>query len=291
MTNKFIWSEIFASFQGEVPSGEPSLFFRVFGCNLNCKGFGSADPTFYNNYISNIDFTEIKELKDLPIFEYGCDSIYSWDKRFRKFSHQNSVAEVAEMIIDEMNKSFNIDIINKKFLHSVTKQEPQIVITGGEPMLYQTQISKLIDYFYFQYRYLPKLTIETNGTIKLKDNLKSRLTTLGKNFNFSISPKLYTVSGQENAIDIETILDYNILGSWLKFVVDDSVKAWEELDNTVSILIDKGYDGDIYCTPVGSTKEQQIDNWVADFAMKCMSKGYKFCGRLHTYVFGNKIGT
>lgn len=300
-SNEIRWSEMFFSFQGEVPAGEPSLFFRTFGCNLNCKAFGADDPTSpnatveYNKFWNSIDFKEIHTLQDLPIFPYGCDSQYAWDDRFLKFSYVNTVPEICEMMIDILNENAGLNIRNGILVHPITLQAPQIVLTGGETMLWQPQIINILEYFKQTYNYVPNITIETNATQKLSPKLKAKILEIYENsksrFSFSMSPKLHTVSGHVNAININNIVQYNFIHSWLKFVVRDNEKSWNELNEVVDKIRKAGYTGDIYCMPVGATKEEQSENWIADCAMKCMKLGYKFCGRLHTYVFGNKVGT
>ena len=69
---KIRYSEIFHSVQGEGRFvGVPSVFFRTFGCNFHCHGFGQhrdkskwLKPEFmpYNT----TDLSEIKSVKDLP---------------------------------------------------------------------------------------------------------------------------------------------------------------------------------------------------------------------------------
>ena len=44
--------------------------------------------------------------------------------------------------------------------------------------------------------------------------------------------------------------------------------------------------------PVGATKEQQEDSIViSSIATKAIDRGYHVSGRLHTVMFGNKVGT
>ncbi len=94
-----LYSEIFRSIQGEgVYTGVPTVWLRLFGCNLECNGFGQDDPTDPSTYIlpyQDIDLIDIKQVEDLPVFPYGCDSSYSWSKKFSKLQRRGEADEVA----------------------------------------------------------------------------------------------------------------------------------------------------------------------------------------------------
>ena len=83
MTLKY--SETFYSAQGEGQYvGIPSLWMRFFLCNLQCNGFGQKDPTDSSTYelpYETIDLTNIDSVFDLPVFDKGCDSSYTWSLR------------------------------------------------------------------------------------------------------------------------------------------------------------------------------------------------------------------
>ena len=94
-----LYSEIFRSIQGEgVYTGVPTVWLRLFGCNLECNGFGQEDPTDPSTYIlpyQEIDLTDITVPEQLPVFPYGCDSSYSWSRRFKKLQRTGTAEEVA----------------------------------------------------------------------------------------------------------------------------------------------------------------------------------------------------
>jgi 7-carboxy-7-deazaguanine synthase len=89
MEPKIRYSEIFYSVQGEGRFvGVPSVFFRVFGCNFNCHGFGQGrdkskwlkpEEMPYNTQ----DLSDVKHVKDLPVVEIGCDASASWAARYK----------------------------------------------------------------------------------------------------------------------------------------------------------------------------------------------------------------
>ena len=97
---KYYYSEIFHSIQGEGHyTGVPTTWLRFFGCNLECNGFGQDDPTDPSTYklpYKDFDIIEVKNVEDLPVWKYGCDSSYSWSKKFAKIQKNETEEEVAE---------------------------------------------------------------------------------------------------------------------------------------------------------------------------------------------------
>ena len=97
-----LYSEIFRSIQGEGHyTGVPTAWIRFFGCNLECSGFGQENPKDPSTYVlpyEKIDTTNITSVEELPVFKYGCDSSYSWSKKFAKIQKKGTPEEVAEKI-------------------------------------------------------------------------------------------------------------------------------------------------------------------------------------------------
>ena len=97
-----LYSEIFRSIQGEGHyTGVPTAWLRFFGCNLQCNGFGQEnpkDPSTYKLPYEQIDVTNITSVEELPVFKYGCDSSYSWSKKFAKIQKKGTPEEVAEKL-------------------------------------------------------------------------------------------------------------------------------------------------------------------------------------------------
>ena len=96
------FSETFYSIQGEgYFTGVPSTWVRFFLCNLQCSGFGQDDPTDVDNWelpYKDFDANSIKDVTELPVWEKGCDSSYSWAKKFRHLQKH----ETAKQIVDTM---------------------------------------------------------------------------------------------------------------------------------------------------------------------------------------------
>ena len=55
MQREHLYSEIFHSIQGEgYYTGYPTLWLRLWACNLQCHGFGQKDPTDESTYILSL---------------------------------------------------------------------------------------------------------------------------------------------------------------------------------------------------------------------------------------------
>ena len=101
---KLRYSEIFYSVQGEGRFvGVPSVFFRVFGCNFNCHGFGQGrDKGKWLKpeempYMTQ-DLSHVKHVRDLPVVEIGCDASASWASRYKHLVNWDTVEEIADKI-------------------------------------------------------------------------------------------------------------------------------------------------------------------------------------------------
>ena len=89
---QYTYSEIFHSAQGEgLYTGTPGPWLRYFMCNLQCNGFGQDDPTDESTYklpYKDLDTSKYDKLEDLPVFEFGCDSSYSWSAKYKKLQRK-----------------------------------------------------------------------------------------------------------------------------------------------------------------------------------------------------------
>lgn len=189
-----------------------------------------------------------------------------------------------------------------------------IVITGGEPMLYQSGILEFIDRInyctrnHFNGNNAPwSVTIETNGT---KDP-STLLTNFAKGdygvwLLFSISPKLSSSVDKEGKYiplevakkhDMERI-NPDILKKYiqdyrndvqLKFVysgkecIDEIKGLLKELTGNVKL------DKLVYLMPEGTTVEQ-MNTLGKECVEQCIEQGWNFAPRLHILIWGDKRG-
>jgi 6-pyruvoyltetrahydropterin 2'-reductase len=294
---KYYYSEIFYSIQGEGHyTGVPTAWIRFFLCNLQCNGFGQIDPTNPDTYdlpFLDYDVSKIKRVEDLPVWEKGCDSSYTWAKKYKHLMGQETPQVLANKIVDVLKNENNPE---GKFLHPVSKQHQHLCITGGEPLMPTGQEATIGIYRELQKQdNLPSsMTFETNGTQMLKPNFIDWVKEIDTEIFFSCSPKLFTVSGEESkkAIKPEVVAEYRKLSSkgQLKFVVGDKDREWNEMEEALEKFRSAGVDWPVWIMPVGAREEEQSAT-AGEVAQKAFRRGYNVAARVHVYLFGNAIGT
>lgn len=296
-SKEYLYSEIFDSIQGEGQyTGVPTAWLRFFLCNLQCNGFGQEDPTNPDTYIlpyEDFDTSRIKTVEELPVWEYGCDSSYSWSKKYKHLQHKATPAIIAQRIRDEFTNEFN----GGKW------KDRHMCFTGGEPLMKHAQecVVAIMRHWVEEGDYPKSVTFETNGTQPLTDEFIEFFKQYDGELFFSVSPKLWTVAGEKSkrAILPEVIAQYNnsfsILDSnvfsygQLKFVVGPKEEQWEEMEQVISLLREQRVDWPVWIMPVGATVEGQklVDGDVAKMAYQ---RGYNVSARVHTYLWGNVVG-
>jgi 6-pyruvoyltetrahydropterin 2'-reductase len=311
MSNKYYYSEVFNSIQGEgIFTGQWTLWLRFFACNLQCHGFGQKFPTKPDTWelpYEDFDVSSIDRVEDLPVWDKGCDSSYTWAKKYKHLMGQKTAAELADLIQRTAATDSNPEGL---FRHPNSHQTADMCFTGGEPLLFHAQraIKEIYQVFVHKGNLPRSITFETNGTQKLTEDFKDFLTNPGL-FNtpvlFSVSPKLWTVAGekQEKAIKPNVVAEYQQVANYinsnthpqlpsgqLKFVVGSDPQQWDELERVVGIFRDAGVQWPVYIMPVGATVEEQ-ESTAGDVAKIAYQRGYNVSGRLHCYLFGNAIGT
>lgn len=304
MTKEYYYSEIFRSIQGEgVYTGIPTAWVRFYLCNLQCNGFGQEDPTDPSTYelpYQKIDLKDISRVEDLPVFEKGCDSSYTWSKRFKHLMHKGDANHIVNEIQNVMRSPFNPA---GTFYNPESWQTAHLCFTGGEPLMKHAQqcAVEVINILREADNLPPSITWETNGTQKLTSDFISFFSNPANypgEIVFSVSPKLWTVSGEKakKAIQPECVAQYQELAyktggqGYLKFVMGTNEAHWYELENVINTFRDFGINWPVWIMPVSATVEgqQEIAGKVAEMAIE---RGYNVSARVHCYLFGNKIGT
>ena len=289
------YSETFYSAQGEGKYiGIPSLWLRFFMCNLQCNGFGQKDPTDPKTYdlpYETVDISNITRVEDLPVFEKGCDSSYTWSKRFKHLMTDRSVEETVD--------NLTALLPGGKFQHPKSKQWTHMVFTGGEPMLKKSQEGMIAILNEFNRRNnLPKnVTVETNGTQPITPELEKFIDeyffTHGGDWFWSVSPKLWSTAGEKakKAIVPEVVGSYAKAGrhGQLKFVVNGSEASWKEVEENVDRFRQAGCNFPVWIMGVGGTLEglKVTEAMIADEAIQ---RGYNYTSRVHVHIYGNAIG-
>ena len=286
---KYRYSEIFGqTFQGEgAYTGRPTSWLRVWGCNFECAGFGQEQPdkpeTYDLDYLK-IDPSEYKSMEALPVFHRGCDSSYSWAKKFSALAHQSTAAEICDKI--------EATLPGGKFLHPTSKQWHHMAFTGGEPMMSQTAIVDVMENFALRNNTPKFVTIETNGTQKPRPAFENTFVNHDGELFWSVSPKLY-LSGEmwANAIKPEVLAQYKAISNagQLKYVCNGTDRNWDEVARATDLYREAGIDWDVWIMPVGADREMQ-ESHQAKIAEMAVERGYSVSARVHTWVFGNVIG-
>jgi 6-pyruvoyltetrahydropterin 2'-reductase len=294
---KYYYSEIFYSIQGEGHyTGVPTAWLRFFLCNLQCNGFGQIDPTNPDTYelpFEDFDVTTVKRVEDLPVWEKGCDSSYTWAKKFKGLMGQETPTVLASKIVDAIKTESNPE---GKFMHPVSKQHQHMCFTGGEPLMATGQMAVVGIYNTLKEQdNLPgSMTFETNGTQRLRDPFIDWANSIDTEVFFSCSPKLFTVSGEKSdkAIKPEIVAEYYKLSKagQLKFVVGPKEREWDEMEEAVEKFRSAGVDWPVWIMPTGAREQEQTAS-AGDVAQKAFKRGYNVAARVHVYLFGNKIGT
>lgn len=296
------YSETFFSPQGEgAYTGRSTLWIRFFLCNLKCNGFGQDNPTDPDSWelpYEKLDLTDITKVEDLPVFDKGCDSSYTWAKRYRHLMHDRTASDIC----DELEAL----LPHGKFLNPETGQEVHMAFTGGEPMIKSSQKAMINIMEEFERRgNMPSfVTVETNGTRPLEPDMKEFLNyydaRCGEWF-WSVSPKLWSTAGEKpkKAIRPDVVRDYCAFSSTgqLKYVVNGCEESWHEVKmNTISYR-QAGSTFPVWIMSSGARKEElvkEVEEGVtheAKIAVEALQRGYNYSTRAHCHVFGNVIGT
>lgn len=284
--DKFKVSEIFYSAQGEGRFiGVPSVFFRTFGCNFKCAGFGlpAGEKTTEPDDIGQRVHL-YKTFNDLPLANSGCDSYASWHPAFKHLSPSYSVDEAVQAMLALTP--------NNKWVQQ-NGNDVHLVITGGEPLLgWQALYPELLTHKRMQD--LRNLTFETNGTQHLHSEfkyfLKDNYHIMRDGVTFSVSPKL-SASGEQwaEAIKPEVIKEYQQVGyTYLKFVID-KLEDFNEVDEAVNEYRQHGFVGPVYVMPVGGTDKAYFSN-TKHIADEALVRGYRYSPRLHVDIWNNGWG-
>lgn len=297
MTKTARYSEIFVSPQGEGKyTGVPTVWLRLAGCNLTCAGFGQADPADPSTHRKPIvigDVANMIDVKELPVFDVGCDSAYSWDNQYKHMWHTGTGEEIAEKMFTAAEEfSGGLPFHVPGFFHPWSLQPFHIAFTGGEPLRHQQVIVDILAAFAKRGYTAINVTIETNGTYKLTEPLIEALKNT-YSVLISCSPKLQHVTGELPAVAIkpEVIAQYCDLSFdvIIKAVVNAKEKTWEqyiELASTLQYVHNVA--PQLWVMPVGGTAEGLTDT--KEIAMRAMKHGMYVSGRLQIQLFGNEVG-
>jgi 7-carboxy-7-deazaguanine synthase len=244
-------SEIFGpTVQGEGKKiGTPSVFIRFSKCNMSCSGFNVAYQTPNGET------------------KYSCDSYYAVDTNFktqwqRYENHKDLIREVEKLFLE---------------------YKPDIVITGGEPLIYwkNDEFQKLLEYFILHDF---NVTIESNGSLPIDFTMPYQ-----KKILFSLSVKLSncgeTLDKRININALTTIINH--ANAYIKFVIDKN--TIDESTEEIHAILKQIPSVEVYLMPMGETLNELNDNAKKVIEM-AIQNNFKYSDRTHIRVWDNKRG-
>ncbi|MFP6146568.1 7-carboxy-7-deazaguanine synthase QueE [Helicobacter pylori] len=244
--------ESFFSLQGEGKNiGKPSLFLRLGGCNLSCKGFNCK--TLFNDEILT-----------------GCDSLYAVHPKFKEtWDYYNDPKPLIERLENLAPNYKHFDFI----------------LTGGEPSLYFNNpiLISVLEHFYRQK--IP-LCVESNGSIffEFSPILKELHFTLSVKLSFSLEKE----SKRIHLKALQNILN-NAKSVHFKFVLEskNAIQSIVEIQNLLKQLSLKN--NEIFLMPLG-TNNNELDKNLKTLAPLAIKHGFRLSDRLHIRLWDNQKG-
>jgi organic radical activating enzyme len=133
-------------------------------------------------------------------------------------------------------------------------------LTGGEPLIQQKQLLKLIEAFIHRYHFTPVIDFETNATLLPSLEWVTRYIA-----TFTTSPKLTTNGDPEEKTYVPEVLKWHARrGSSFKFVITsdkDIQEIWNKYvndDKDINIPLDR-----IWFMPCCGSRDEHIQNATA----------------------------
>ncbi len=242
--------EHFYSIQGEGRyTGVPSLFFRFGGCNMKCEGFACTEEAS--------DGTKV----------LGCDTVYAVNKEY--FSHSWI----------PINQSH--EILNILDIYELPQKPVDIVLTGGEPLIYAND-DIFVEFLQSLHERGHKITFETNGSLSVDFDkypiYRECIFALSVKLSNSNEPLSKRVKG-----DVIHSIATNAKEAFFKFSIDaESINLG--LDEEIENIIMHSPTTQVYCMPLGANKAEVEAN-TEPLVEFCKIKGYNFSDRLHIRIW------
>jgi 7-carboxy-7-deazaguanine synthase len=227
------------------PDGHPEIFHSVQGEGVNI----GRPAVFLRLGLCNLKCT-------------WCDTKYAWD-----WKTYNPKEQLVEMPPEDVEQE--ILRHNRKYL----------VVTGGEPMIQQSQFIPLLEHLesggFF-------IEVETNGTIVPDQRL---LDLVGY---WSVSPKLQNSGNPQSLREVPECyrLFASVTSCHFKYVIQNEYdfKEVQTLADKYGLAPEK-----IILMPEAQNREDLLSRsrWLVEL---CKAQGYIFSTRLHILLWGNERG-
>jgi 7-carboxy-7-deazaguanine synthase len=236
--------EIFYSIQGEGKNlGQPSIFVRTSLCNLHC---------------------------------IWCDTDYTWNWKNTRFRHNNDQqATYQKFDMEEVIANMEVEAVAAKVRSFPCKN---IVLTGGEPLLQQEALTKLMHQLGPGYWF----EVETNGTIVPEPSFDQKI------HQYNVSPKLENSGNSQRLREKKEAYTFfaNSEKAHFKYVLDSEEGLEEVLGLIGRYKIEPSR---VYLMPEGIDAGvlQERQAWIVDI---CKTHGFHFTSRMHVLIYGDKRG-
>lgn len=219
--------------------GSPEIFYSLQG-----EGISQGSPSIF------------VRLAGCNLACRWCDTAYSWNR-------ERAVETEVRTVAEEIGK--------------LAPSSCRLVITGGEPLLQQGDLERLLSFFPSRY-----VEIETNGTILPSDFLLKRVS------QWNVSPKLHHAGNDTDRCVVPSVLARLAQTgvAWFKFVVscEDDWCEIEALATQTEIPRDR-----ILLMPLSSRRTELTDRLPA-VAEMCMKHGVRLSNRLQVLLWNDKKG-
>jgi organic radical activating enzyme len=297
---KYEWSEVFQSIEGEARySGHPTAYIRFTMCNFQCRGFNNPEKLDTTSLdVLGFNPADYKDIYSIPLITRGCDSIYSWDDKFKHMWKKGTQDDLVKELIEVLP--------HNSFVNPNSGKRTILSLTGGEPTLRMKFIPELLAHP--DMKECRHILIETNCSVKLKEEHMHQLAEWAGDHGgrgpgrvtWSNSPKL-SVSGEDwseairpeiAVMQLQSASMSGYFDQYFKFVCGPNEADFAEVENAMEEYYSAGIsrDTDVYVMPTACTEEQQ-QTVSATVANMCIQRGYIYCHRIQNSVFGNGVGT
>ena len=227
------------------PNGEPEVFYSLQG-----EGPSTGTPSVF------------LRLANCNLACGWCDTKYTWD--WTQFDRDREVVVLDTGQVEARIQDFDCR---------------RLVITGGEPLLQQTELVPLVASLKargFQ------LEVETNGTIVPEPELVENID------QWNVSPKLGNSGTPRERRELPQALEAFcwLPTAYFKFVIEEP----EDVNEVCSLRDRHGLPGRrIVLMPEGRTPEavHRRSRWLSE---ACVKEGFRFSTRLHILLWGDERG-
>ena len=220
-----------------------------------------------------------------------------------------------DSICDTAYSSFNPEKgkFDKDDVVTMLRNNPcvmDIVITGGEPLMFGEVLDDLIEYVCMVNEMDYRITVETNGTFgplksvvdlySISPKLCTSVPVAGKTYTYTHEGRTMTKTFSNEEVERYNITRHNpaAIASLmeqadfqLKFVYSGP-ESLTDIDNLLDEImsINSGFEPeDVMLMPEGITPEQ-LDKNTQEAVEICIKRGWRFTDRLHIRIWGDKRG-